>query len=199
MVRRNVEVRREEILAATVHEVVVRGLANVRVGDVAEALGISRALVFYHFETKESLLAAALEHAVAQDLARLDATLARDPDAVQRLRHVLRAYGPQGKAPGWTLWVDAWAAALRDPGLRKTLRGLDRRWATELEAVVRSGVEEGTFVCPDPTGSARRLAALLDGLAVQVTVHRQLSRAQMARWVAEAAGTELGIDPALLS
>jgi AcrR family transcriptional regulator len=198
MVRRNVEVRREEILAATVSEVVARGLANVRVGDVAATLGISRALVFYHFATKESLLAAALEYAVAQDLARLDATLARDPDSVQRLRHVLRAYGPQGKAPGWTLWVDAWGAALRDGGLRKTLRDLDRRWATELEAVIRSGVEEGVFVCADPTGSARRLAALLDGLAVQVTVHRRLSRAQMSRWVAEAAGSEIGVDPATL-
>lgn len=199
MVRRKVEVRREEILAATLGEVVSRGLANVRVGDVADALGISRALVFYHFETKESLLAAALEYAVARDLERLDLTLARDPDAVQRLRHVLRAYGPQGKAPGWTLWVDAWSASLRDPDLRRTMRRLDRRWSTELEAVIRSGAEEGVFVCGDPRGSARRLAALLDGLAVQVTVHRQLSRAQMTRWVAEAAASELGLDPATLT
>ena len=107
MARRAVEVRREEILAACVDEVVTRGLANVRVGDVADALGVSRALVFYHFDTKEALLEAALEHAVARDLERLDGTLARDRGAVQRLRHVLRSYGPQGKAPGWTLWVDA--------------------------------------------------------------------------------------------
>lgn len=199
MVRRKVEVRREEILAATLDEVVARGLANVRVGDVADALGISRALVFYHFATKEALLAAALGYAVARDLERLDATLARDPDAVQRLRHVLLAYGPQGKAPGWTLWVDAWAAALRDTGLRRTLRGLDRRWTTALETVIRSGVDEGVFTCPDPGGSARRLAALLDGLAVQVTVHRQLSRKEMSRWMADAAATELGVDPGLLA
>ncbi len=199
MVRRKVEVRREEILAATLDEVVVRGLAHVRVGDVADALGVSRALVFYHFETKEALLAAALEYAVDRDLARLDATLARDPDAVQRLRHVLHAYGPQGKATGWTLWVDAWSAALRDPELRGTLRRLDRRWTAALETVIRSGVDEGVFTCPDPVASARRLAALLDGLAVQVTVHRQLSRAQMTRWVGDAAAEEVRVDPQVLS
>ena len=195
MVRRNVEVRREEILEATLAEVVGRGLTNVRVGDVADSLGISRALVFYHFATKETLLQAALEHAVARDLERLDRTLARDPDAVQRLRHVLRAYGPQGAAPGWRLWVDAWSAALRDDTLRATLRELDRRWSRALEAVIRSGVEERAFTCADPTASARRLAALLDGLAVQVTVHRRLTRAQMGRWVREAAAAELGVDP----
>ncbi|HZJ07098.1 MAG TPA: TetR family transcriptional regulator C-terminal domain-containing protein [Nocardioidaceae bacterium] len=199
MVRRKVEVRREEILTATLDEVVGRGLANVRVADVADVLAISRALVFYHFETKERLLAAALEYAVARDLERLEMTLARDPDAVQRLRHVLRAYGPQGKAPGWTLWVDAWASALRDPKLRRELRGLDRRWSAALEGVIRSGVQEGVFECPDPGAGARRLAALLDGLAVQVTVHRRLSRAEMSRWVREAAAAELGIEPELLS
>lgn len=199
MVRRKVEVRREEILDATLSEVVYRGLANVRVGDVAESLGISRALVFYHFATKEALLQAALEHAVARDLDRLDRTMARDPDAVQRLRHVLAAYGPQGKAPGWTLWVDAWSAALRDSTLRATLRDLDHRWSAALEAVIRSGVDEAVFACADPAGSARRLAALLDGLAVQVTVHRRLSRAQMARWVREAAAAEVGVDPELLA
>lgn len=198
MVRRKVEVRREEILGATLDEVVARGLANVRVGDVADALGISRALVFYHFATKEALLEAALEYAVARDLERLDATLARDPDAVRRLRHVLRAYGPQGTAPGWTLWVDAWAAALRDANLRKTLRRLDRRWTSALEAVIRSGVDEGVFTCADPAASARRLAAVLDGLAVQVTVHRQLTRAQMTRWVHAATARELGVDADIL-
>lgn len=199
MVRRKVEVRREEILAASLDEVVARGLAKVRVGDVAEALGISKALVFYHFETKEALLAATLEYAVDRDLARLEAVLAREPDAVRRLRHVLRAYGPQGKATGWTLWVDAWSAALRDPELRGILRRLDRRWSSALESVIRSGVDEGVFDCAEPAASARRLAALLDGLSVQVTVHRQLSPAHMARWARDAAALEVGMDPELLS
>ena len=199
MVRRKVEVRREEILAATLDEVVARGLAKVRVGDVADALGVSKALVFYHFETKEALLAATLQHAVDRDLARLEATLAREPDAVRRLRLVLLAYGPQGKATGWTLWVDAWSAALRDPELREILRRLDRRWSSALETVIRSGVDEGVFDCADPASCARRLAALLDGLSVQVTVHRQLSRAHMALWAREAAARELGMDPGLLS
>ena len=71
MARRNVEVRREEILAATVAEVQRGGLAQTRVADVASALGISPALVFYHFETKDRLLAEAFAYAAERDLVRL--------------------------------------------------------------------------------------------------------------------------------
>lgn len=198
MARQKVEVRREEILAATVAEITRRGLSQLRVADVARVLGVSRALVFYHFVTKDALVSAALEYAVQRDLERLDAALARNPDAVQRLRHVLDAYAPQGSAPGWTLWIDAWAAALRDPALRTTLRRLDRRWRQELESVISDGVQSERFTCPDPAATAQRLAALLDGLSVQVTVHRRLSRRQMTSWVNEVAAAELGITLELL-
>ena len=113
MARRKVEVRREEILAATVTEVQKAGLAHTRVSDIAGALGVSPALVFYHFETKDRLLAAALQQAVERDLARLAATVARGRTPLEQVRGILRLYAPQGDAPGWTLWVDAWAEALR--------------------------------------------------------------------------------------
>ena len=40
--------------------------------DIARQLGVSRALVFYHFETKERLLSEAFRHAAQDDLHRLD-------------------------------------------------------------------------------------------------------------------------------
>ncbi|HKO84637.1 MAG TPA: helix-turn-helix domain-containing protein, partial [Actinomycetota bacterium] len=48
------DVRREEILRATCREVIARGFASTRVGDVAAALGVSTGLVFYHFTNKET-------------------------------------------------------------------------------------------------------------------------------------------------
>jgi AcrR family transcriptional regulator len=120
--RRSVEVRREEILAATVAEVQRSGLAATRVADVASALAISPALVFYHFETKDRLLADAFAYAAERDLVRLDKVVHARGTATQRLRAVLTLYSPSGSTPpGWTLWVDAWAAALRNPELRSTL------------------------------------------------------------------------------
>ena len=103
MGRKRVELRREEILEAAVRQVQQRGLAATRVADVAAELGVSPALVFYHFDTKERLIAAAFEHAAQRDLQRLAAAAARGGTAAERLRAVLRLYAPTGTAAGWLL------------------------------------------------------------------------------------------------
>ena len=198
MARRQVAVRREEILDQTVEQVHAHGFEGVRVADVARALSISQALVFYHFETKDRLLAEALRLAVQRDLDRLDRALSRGTDATDRLRRLVRQYAPQGSARGWTVWVDAWSAALRTPELREALTQLDSRWRAALQGVVVDGVAAGEFTCADPAGSARRLMALMDGLAVQVTVQRGLSPRRMALWSRRAAEAELALPPGAL-
>jgi AcrR family transcriptional regulator len=197
--RRKVEVRREEILAAAEAEVTRRGFARTRVADVADTLGVSTALVFYHFGTKERLFAEALEHAVTRDLARLDATVARASGPADAVRRIVALYSPQGNANGWTVWVDAWSEALREPQMREMSRRLDVRWKDVLAEQIALGVESGDFVCADPEAAAWRLSALLDGLAVQVLVHRNLTKKQLAAWVRGAAATELGCAPDLFA
>src|SRR5262245_57729558 len=107
MGRQKVDVRREEILAATVAEIEATGMSSLRVADIASSLGVSSGLVFYHFDTKDALLVAAFEFAVARDLARLDRALAKGSTPTERLARILAAYGPTGSAQGWTIWIDA--------------------------------------------------------------------------------------------
>jgi AcrR family transcriptional regulator len=197
--RRKVEVRREEILAAAEAEVTRRGFARTRVGDVADALGVSSALIFYHFGTKEKLFAEALEHAVNRDLARLDSVVGRASDPVDGVRRILALYSPQGNANGWTVWVDAWSESLREPEMRAMSRQLDVRWKDVLADQISQGVARGLFVCADPEAAAWRLSALLDGLAVQVMVHRSITKKQLAQWVRGAAALELGVPPGTLA
>ena len=196
--RRAVELRREEILVATLEQVNRHGLAATRVADVAGALEVSPALIFYHFGTKDELLAEAFTHAVQRDLDRLHAAVARGADPVDRLRRVVRLYGPTGDAPGWRLWIDAWAAAQREPEIRKVLRHLDRRWDAVLQGVVEDGVADGTFRCTDPAATVARVSALIDGLSVANLVYRTVSRADLRRWVADLLADELDLDRALL-
>ena len=198
MARRRVEVRRDEILAATISELESRGLAQTRVSDVASALGISPGLIFYHFATKDALLVAAFERAVNQDLALLEVAVRRGTDATDRLRRVLAVYGPTGAAFGWRLWIDAWALALRNAAIRTTLRRLDDRWRLTLVDVVESGVDDGVFTCDDPVASVSRVSALLDGLAVASLSYRNITRTQLRTWVREAIARELGLDPDVL-
>jgi AcrR family transcriptional regulator len=194
MARQRVELRREEILAATIIQVEANGLARTRVSDVAAALDVSPGLIFYHFTTKDALLVAAFEHRITQDLALLDSAVLHGDDAVDRLRRVLAVYGPTGAAFGWRIWIDAWSLALRDPGICRALRHLDERWRKVLADVLARGVADGAFVCADPNGSAARLGALLDGLSVATLVYGTVSRGQLRTWVREAAAIEVGVD-----
>ncbi|MGW6054552.1 TetR/AcrR family transcriptional regulator [Streptomyces sp. NPDC055189] len=195
-VRLSVAERRAELLAATVEQIEVRGVAAVRIADVAAALGVSNALVLYHFSTKEKLVSAAFAHAAEADLAHLRTLLKRRTTALRRLRAAIRWYAPTGQAKGWRLWIEGWSAALREPALRTVARDLDQRWKAALAEVIEEGVAAGEFTCSDPRDTALRLTALLDGLAVQMTAYGgTLSRARMLAWVEEALTRELGLLP----
>lgn len=192
--------RREELLSAAVEQIEERGVAAVRIADVAAALGVSSALVLYHFSTKEKLVAAAFTHAADADLAHLRKLLGRRTSALRRLRAAVRWYAPTGQAKGWRLWIDAWAVSLREPALRDVSRALDQQWKSALTEVIAEGAAAGEFPCPDPAAAAWRLTAFLDGLAVQMTSYAgTLTRAAMLQWTDEALARELGIEHAALT
>ncbi len=194
MAKVSVEARRNEILETTCQVVIERGFAATRVADVAHRLGVSTGLIHYHFESKDQLLAEAFEHAAAADLGRLAAELEAPGSAIQKLDRVFRLYSPAEAEPGWLLWIDAWGEAIRSTDMKKISQHLDLRWLELLEEVIRDGVASGEMCCADPRASAWRLAALLDGLGVQMSVHEGLiTSTELLAWVRTAACAELGL------
>jgi AcrR family transcriptional regulator len=167
------------------------GLAAVRVSDVAAALGISTGLVFYHFRTKDELVAEAFTYAVERDLAAMDRAAARRGSVLDRLRAVLRVYGPTGSATGWRLWIDGWALAQHEPVIAARFRQLEAHSRSTLRGHVDEGLADGTLACADPDASVSRLLALLDGLSVAAEVFGSVSRAQLRRWLDGAIEAEL--------
>ena len=196
MRKTTVEERRIEILETTCQVVIERGFAATRVSDVANKLGVSTGLIHYHFESKDQLLAAAFQHAASADLARVLAEIASAESPLDKLDKVFRLYSPAEAESGWMLWIDGWGEALRSPELKRISQDLDLHWKEALESVILEGVAKGSFTCADPPGAAWRLAALLDGLGVQVTVHEGvISRDELLEWVRQLACSELGLAP----
>ncbi|MEV1286373.1 TetR/AcrR family transcriptional regulator [Micromonospora sp. NPDC049679] len=196
MTRRSAEVRLDSLLRTACDVIVERGLANTRTADVARAAGVSQALVFYHFSTKERLLAQAFSYAAEQDLSRLDAVVHSTAAPLEKLRKILRLYAPTGRSQSWSMWIDGWSESLRAPELEKVCRRLDLRWKEALTEVISAGCHDGTFTCDDAPGAAWRINALIDGLAVQVAVHeRVISRRLAAEWVRLTTARELSLTP----
>jgi AcrR family transcriptional regulator len=186
--------RRNEILEATCQVVIDRGFAATRVSDVASRLGVSTGLIHYHFDSKELLLAEALRYAAEQDIARLELELEQAPTALAKLDAMFTFDMPEAGEPSWTLWIDGWGEAIRNPAMRRISEDLDLAWKDRLRAIILAGVANGEFACPDAEGTAWRLSSLLDGLGVQFTVHNGVTRTQLLRHMRAAAALELGID-----
>jgi AcrR family transcriptional regulator len=56
---------RERILAAAVRQIAREGIDGVRIARIAMAAGVSTSLVHYHFESRDALLAEALDYSYA--------------------------------------------------------------------------------------------------------------------------------------
>jgi hypothetical protein len=80
--------------------------------------------------------------------------------------------------------------------MKKISQELDEQSAGLLERVITTGVERGEFHCDEPRAAAVRLAALVDGLAIQFAAHEgMMDRAQLIEHVRVVAAAEVGISP----
>lgn len=200
MKRTTVEERRAEILDVTCQVVIERGFAATRIADVANKLGVSTGLIHYHFDSKDQLLAEAFLRAAKEDVDRLKLEVAKARTPIAKLDEIFKLYSPKEAEPGWMLYIDGWGEALRSKAIRQISQDLDIQCKQVLEDIIDEGVAAGVFTCEDPHATAWRLSALLDGLAVQVTVHDEvLSYRQLLAWVRSAAARELGIDVGLFT
>jgi len=67
----------ERILYAAAARIVAGGTANLSMQDVADAAGVSKGLIHYHFHDKETLLTRLIEWMTHESVGREAATLAR--------------------------------------------------------------------------------------------------------------------------
>ena len=78
---------RARILDAAVHEFSENGLAGARTEQIAEAAGVNKALLYYYFEGKDALYAAALEDVAHQVVASSVAGMNDKCSAGERVVH----------------------------------------------------------------------------------------------------------------
>ena len=192
--RVSVEQRRVEILEATRAVVLEKGFGGTRIKDVSDALGVSTGLVHYHFASKDELLAETMRYAADADIRRLEKTVAAGSDPVERLDRVLGSTCPDRATRAGRSGSTRGARRCGSPTLREISEELDQAWIALLERVIRDGVTAKVFRTADPAGSAWRLAALMDGLGLQVVLHKgTMSRARMLEHTRSVAAAELGL------
>lgn len=126
---------KQRILEAAGRTVIAHGVAGLTLEAVAEAAGLSKGGLLYHYASKEALLAAMVEHLIEVTEQRIDDHRAADPGPGAWTRGYIRACAVDDVAahdPTGRLGVALLAAGATNPGLTDGLRTRQATWRARL-------------------------------------------------------------------
>ncbi len=167
------EDRRREILDAAVSVFGAKGLAGATVDDIARQAGVAKGTIYLYFDTKEHLLASLRE--------RFHET------TIRRAERLLQ----QSDTEDWWALIDLLVEAsidfllehqetisiFRREGLSPEALEICAKTADRingmLAAVIRSGIEAGTFKVVDPLVTAVLFHHALEGTVVEEVLYRR--------------------------
>ncbi len=165
------ELRQAQLLDAAVAVISQRGFHDTRLGDVAAAVGLHPSTVLHYASSKSQLLAQALAHAEEGFFDAVESAMAGEETASAKLAVLVRACcEPPASTTSYVLWLEMWSVARTNRELETIRLQLDARWRGIVEGVVRQGQAAGEFAGPAPDTAALTISALLDGLAIPMTL-----------------------------
>jgi AcrR family transcriptional regulator len=193
---------RDRILAAAVGQIAKEGIDGVRIARIAMEARVSTALVHYHFETRDALLAEALDYSYQQaGEARIGGEQELPAAShAERLRSMIDGCLPMtaGLTQDWVLWVELWLRAARHPELRPVAEDLYGRLHAWFADEIAEGVQDGEFAPCDPEEVADRTLALIDGYGIRTLIGDAAVPLERAReGVAGALARDLGVGETL--
>ena len=136
--------RRLRILGAAAQCFAKSGFARTRIDDVAIAAGVSRALVYNHFGSKEELARCVRDHMLDEWTSAVDRALADAETASDALAAWLRVNLTEDRRPLLTAIVAADAAPVLVDWDAAAERAMEE-WRAKLEGLLRRGIASGEF------------------------------------------------------
>ncbi len=117
---------REALLEATIASLVEDGYANTTTSRVAERAGVSRGAHLHHYQTRQALVAAAMEHLARRRGEQLLAAAEKLPAGPGRVGEGLDLIWRSYASPLYQAALDLWSAARTDPELSERLVDVER-------------------------------------------------------------------------
>jgi AcrR family transcriptional regulator len=163
------ETRKQEILAAATAVFAQKGFAGASMDDIVQASGISKGGLYWHFKSKDDLIAAILSQFFDQEMAALDAllqTAGTAPQKLQQLGQQIIADVSQ-MSELLTISLEFYALAARRQSVRLELQRYFQQYGNTLATLIRAGIDEGAFdPAVSPQQAALNLVAQFEGLVL---------------------------------
>jgi TetR/AcrR family transcriptional repressor of bet genes len=161
------EVRRRQLIDATLVCIERSGISGLTLGEVAAEAGLAQGIVNLHFQSKDNLLNETLRSLADEYESTVAEALAgAGPEPADRLLAVVAAdFSPAVcNRRSLAVWFAFYGEAKSRPTYRRTCRARDAANARRLTAVVEELLAQGGGAGMDARTIADSLAALTDGL-----------------------------------
>ena len=163
------DVRRDEIVDATLRLVLDLGYNQVTLADIAGRVGVSKGLISYYFPRKEDVFLAVLDMIVERLSADFEGFCQADaspPDKIMMIFNNL--FGNEKRARRYyTVVIDYMAQAIRTPQVQEYTQDIYNSYRTYMERIVEDGVRSGDFRPVDVQRATSMVLGLMEGLVLQ--------------------------------
>lgn len=165
----------DRILAAAAAEFAARGYAGARVDRIARRARVNKAMLYYHFGSKQGLYRSLLRRTFARAAERLEAIAAGDAEPAEKVDQVIAGLAAFVREhaffPAIMLREIAEEAVHLDTETVAALAALPRAFG----AIVRQGVACGAFRPVDPIAAYLTMLAPIVVYLAGTPIRRQLA------------------------
>ena len=182
---------RERIIVAATKLFYSEGIRATGVDAVAEKAGVTKKTLYYHFQTKDELIAAYLASRDQPTLAYYQRWFAEtDGSTADKVRGLFRSFGKSADTPNWRgcgflRTIAELASTPGHPAIKAGAAHKKRFEAWMADTLAGGGVHDAAKI-------ARQIVILLDGAATVMLIHRDLAYVEIAGAAAAALVEQAG-------
>lgn len=165
---------RQAIIEAAIDSIATRGMCATTLDAVAERAQVSRALVVFHFKSKNRMLVDVLKYLEAEYSAGWDSILARQDatpsDTILQLLEYDVRFGSD-RPDYLSVWNAFWGEANGNTLYREVILPRDERYGNDLRDLLGALIEEGGYDGVDAEAMETGIIAMLFGLWLSAHVN----------------------------
>lgn len=181
------EERQAQLIKATIRSIAAHGLSDTTTATVSREAGLSQGIINLHFQSKDRLLLETLAHVVDEYKAVLEQALEKaGPSSTERLAAMIEAdfHPAVCERNKLAVWFAFWSESKARPTYRKLCADRDREYDRLMAGLCRDIVADGNYATIDAEAAARGLAAVTEGLWLDMLINPRTTSRLLARRVA---------------
>jgi AcrR family transcriptional regulator len=164
--------RVDKFLAAALQLFAERNFASVTIKDIASALDVNTALLYYYFDSKTDLFRATIEQAVGHAFEHVRSVVDQSDDPAKVIAAWLESHVNKFAEIHRFVKIalDFRSAHECDPTIARAIESFYDEERKLLSKVIREGIKRGLFKPVDPNRMAQFISTYLDGCMVRLVI-----------------------------